>query len=158
LRGFRGLQVMRTGVRYWQSRYRFQSPCGVLGVCRALSLGGMNGAQIEFQSPCGVLGVCRHQWREISESQLGAVSVPLRGFRGLQESEVPFLIPEIVNVSVPLRGFRGLQVWEDFFRNDAHASFQSPCGVLGVCRSGLRNPPGWCGCPSRPGFLIPRAL
>ena len=61
----------------------FQSPCGVLGVCRG------NGpsppaADGVFQSPCGVLGVCRHnieqKWAEIA-----GVSVPLRGFRGLQE-------------------------------------------------------------------------
>jgi len=64
----------------------------------------------EFQSPCGVLGVCR---------ALGAAGLFETGIR----------------VSVPLRGFRGLQ---DYVTVCEHILgdpvFQSPCGVLGVCR------------------------
>jgi len=37
----------------------FQSPCGVLGVCRVSGKGKDAGVVYMFQSPCGVLGVCR---------------------------------------------------------------------------------------------------
>ena len=38
---------------------------------------------LEFQSPSGVLGVCRTLVEALSEID-GEVSVPFRGFRGLQ--------------------------------------------------------------------------
>ena len=57
LRGFRGLQdssrlhgAIAAGV--------FQSPCGVLGVCRDM-IAAQSFQVVMFQSPCGVLGVCR---------------------------------------------------------------------------------------------------
>ena len=38
-------------------------------------------------------------------------------------------------VSVPLRGFRGLQDCKEYNPNNPYMiRFQSPCGVLGVCR------------------------
>ena len=64
------------------------------------------------------------------------VSVPFRGFRGLQD-EIEELVYEALSlqVSVPFRGFRGLQ---DLLRKAYNAisdhEFQSPSGVLGVCR------------------------
>ena len=111
----------------------FQSPCGVLGVCRALDGCGVGGiAPIQFQSPCGVLGVCRstscfsppstrmfqspcgvlgvcRQLTEYGRALLWDVSVPLRGFRGLQGGPHRFQSGDRKRVSVPLRGFRGLQ-------------------------------------------------
>ena len=67
-----------------------------------------------FQSPCGVLGVCRQ----------------LRGAANVLRAEV---------VSVPLRGFRGLQEAEAFAEDKKLMVFQSPCGVLGVCRWTIAN-------------------
>ena len=57
-RGFRGLQVY---VRDYAIACQelFQSPSGVLGVCRALELGDIWFKATGFQSPSGVLGVCR---------------------------------------------------------------------------------------------------
>ena len=39
-----------------------------------------------FQSPCGVLGVCRFT-SSSALSTVSVVSVPLRGFRGLQAAK-----------------------------------------------------------------------
>ena len=88
----------------------FQSPSGVLGVCRHEGKLVQTDASM-FQSPSGVLGVCRHDF----------VTYP--AVKGLRK------------VSVPFRGFRGLQdyVWRDIQANQV--GFQSPSGVLGVCRS-----------------------
>ena len=65
-----------------------------------------------FQSPCGVLGVCResHFWNK--SFRMVNVSVPLRGFRGLQVVPTTVGRTAAAGVSVPLRGFRGLQVSE----------------------------------------------
>ena len=88
-----------------------------------------------FQSPCGVLGVCRCGLPS-GNSWIGSrVSVPLRGFRGLQEDWWYLRQPVDRSVSVPLRGFRGLQGNMRLLGSLPCAWFQSPCGVLGVCRS-----------------------
>ena len=112
----------------------FQSPSGVLGVCRqelrdrhpeltaevSVPFRGFRGLQdevwspilaiaLQFQSPSGVLGVCRAD-RAAAAADAVEVSVPFRGFRGLQALPAqrnPFAGRE---VSVPFRGFRGLQV------------------------------------------------
>ena len=68
-------------------------------------------AVVQFQSPSGVLGVCR-------------IITAERGHHGL---------PRLV--SVPFRGFRGLQAALGRPVQEAQPSeFQSPSGVLGVCR------------------------
>jgi len=113
---------------------RFQSPCGVLGVCRlskqrvvesytiphvSVPLRGFRGlqvphlegqsrCQVPFQSPCGVLGVCRFDPLCFIARSVH-VSVPLRGFRGLQAFLSDVMDNKSRQVSVPLRGFRGLQ-------------------------------------------------
>ena len=207
-RGFRGLQG-QPDVRVAHVSQGFQSPSGVLGVCRGVAKTRPTSLmRTGFQSPSGVLGVCRVRRNALRSDRRAGVSVPFRGFRGLQGCSsspslqgrrpvsVPFrgfrglqaqLLPPWVGcgppVSVPFRGFRGLQD-ADYggFNVSKEASFQSPSGVLGVCRayewrcpwrvrpfqspsgvlgvcrSGSRNPTGWCGCPALPGFLIPRAL
>jgi len=58
LRGFRGLQA-ETFLRDVLHDKVFQSPCGVLGVCRAFANSCLPQSLMRFQSPCGVLGVCR---------------------------------------------------------------------------------------------------
>jgi len=63
------------------------------------------------------------------------VSVPLRGFRGLQEFANATETVDQPVVSVPLRGFRGLQGPTRLGEARGDYEFQSPCGVLGVCRS-----------------------
>ena len=62
------------------------------------------------------------------------VSVPFRGFRGLQERlQNHGLKTGDTKVSVPFRGFRGLQG----SGGRSGGRFQSPSGVLGVCRTSL---------------------
>ena len=64
-----------------------------------------------FQSPSGVLGVCRACFLVVrKETDRLVVSVPFRGFRGLQAGG---------SAETPGKGCPG---------------FQSPSGVLGVCR------------------------
>ena len=100
-----------------------------------------------FQSPSGVLGVCREKTFDTSAAALKGVSVPFRGFRGLQASSAVRIIgagvmafqspsgvlgvcraravlatlasPAVIGVSVPFRGFRGLQAEG----SDTHATF-----------------------------------
>ena len=46
---------------------------------------GLEGRNLlPFQSPCGVLGVCRYVGGVNDPATVTDVSVPLRGFRGLQ--------------------------------------------------------------------------
>ena len=67
------------------------------------------------------------------------VSVPLRGFRGLQGRTATIAMKDwLEDVSVPLRGFRGLQAHPTLPYPALMGGFQSPCGVLGVCRPGRR--------------------
>ena len=86
-----------------------------------------------FQSPSGVLGVCRTRKRGKVQANEG-VSVPFRGFRDLQGNQPSGNASTECQVSVPFRGFRGLRVskcrqtWPL-----ALSMFQSPSGVLGVC-------------------------
>ena len=68
----------------------FQSPSGVLGVCRYSIDAVLKAVVYRFQSPSGVLGVCRHEKLiELIREQDRLVSVPFRGFRGLQEGRSP---------------------------------------------------------------------
>ena len=64
---------------------RFQSPSGVLGVCRSFGkTKGIPVSDVQFQSPSGVLGVCREVCNASVTVPPLDVSVPFRGFRGLQ--------------------------------------------------------------------------
>ena len=89
LRGFRGLQVGSVGAVVADGMRMFQSPCGVLGVCRDVFMRVFEVHSEAFQSPCGVLGVCRLISLRNPRKRLSrGVSVPLRGFRGLQGSRL----------------------------------------------------------------------
>ena len=93
-----------------------------------------------FQSPYGVLGVCRIIREGRSPVKGFSVSVPLRGFRGLQESLNAVITEPLKGVSVPLRGFRGLQASRiGRAGRVGQGRFQSPCGVLGVCRMNVND-------------------
>ena len=82
-RGFRGLQGVLGGydVDVWAET--FQSPSGVLGVCREQKKSAIGVSAMLFQSPSGVLGVCGVENKPYMDGPLG-VSVPFRGFRGLR--------------------------------------------------------------------------
>ena len=86
----------------------FQSPSGVLGVCRGYFKASQSEEAALFQSPSGVLGVCRRAMNVLYCRRRRVVSVPFRGFRGLQERRTDRKGTARV-VSVPFRGFRGLQ-------------------------------------------------
>ena len=103
-RGFRGLQVSPAATgRRWMRRV-FQSPSGVLGVCREGASKLPPVARVAFQSPSGVLGVCRAEERSVGFN-CQVVSVPFRGFRGLQaKSKGSRLAPSLPGFS-PLPGF-----------------------------------------------------
>ena len=138
---------------------KFQSPSGVLGVCRKIK--GRHGGFVSpaFQSPSGVLGVCRLLAVLYAVDAIIKVSVPFRGFRGLQVVAKNLFMDQAAYVSVPFRGFRGLQAFNQLLAADeadavsvpfrgfrglqvdlvlldekVAVEFQSPCGVLGVCR------------------------
>ena len=163
----------------------FQSPSGVLGVCRiftepvaaapkvvavSVPFRGFRGLQDvakawrvdaadydEFQSPSGVLGVCRGQTDRTRRPVPGTgVSVPFRGFRGLQGYRSQVDSHMAVAFQSP-SGVLGVcrNAMKLIVYRIAEAAFQSPSGVLGVCRSGLRNSHGWCDCPTPARFLIP---
>ena len=99
-------------MQHWQRRYEFQSPSGVLGVCREAKQQYLQALiTFKFQSPSGVLGVCRQGGNPPTTDEFlqREVSVPFLGFRGLQvDSKDPFCRKQPA-VSVPFRGFRGLQ-------------------------------------------------
>ena len=61
-RGFRGLQACVSEFVI-KGRHEFQSPSGVLGVCRKTTMGTYTIIAETFQSPSGVLGVCRNNER-----------------------------------------------------------------------------------------------
>ena len=65
-------------------RMLFQSPSGVLGVCRLAHDRLAHVLAHVFQSPSGVLGVCRPSAVRLP-LVTQRVSVPFRGFRGLQD-------------------------------------------------------------------------
>jgi len=91
-------------MREASSQASFQSPCGVLGVCRAQGIPATVLTAGKFQSPCGVLGVCRLLALCYVVSEDG-VSVPLRGFRGLQ-GVLALRTPNSCSTSFsPLAGF-----------------------------------------------------
>jgi len=89
----------------------FQSPCGVLGVCRRWIRPEKRFAIYAFQSPYGVLGVCRtaptkpepRAGSDKFQSPYGVLGVCRRDGTALD------LIGILLGVSVPFRGFRGLQ-------------------------------------------------
>ena len=59
-----------------------------------------------FQSPCGVLGVCRSfQPQSLNGPRPVRVSVPLRGFRGLQEPFWRTRATRFISCFSPLAGF-----------------------------------------------------
>ena len=65
--------------------FEFQSPSGVLGVCRTADIRDLASVvRALFQSPSGVLGVCRATTASEDAEKHLDVSVPFRGFRGLQ--------------------------------------------------------------------------
>ena len=70
------------------------------------------------------------------------VSVPFRGFRGLQGASAQPSLTFSDGVSVPFRGFRGLQADEIVRYWEEGRLFQSPSGVLGVCRNTSRKRSG----------------
>ena len=74
-------------------------------------------------------------WDDASFDFDAGVSVPFRGFRGLQglhRGGFPGI--QAHPVSVPFRGFRGLQASSGYGLKYRMPMFQSPSGVLGVCR------------------------
>ena len=89
----------------------------------------------------GFRGLQGDQYRHGMGIHAHRVSVPFRGFRGLQghpgcchRESAPS------GVSVPFRGFRGLQAVTLMNAPRAHLKgFQSPSGVLGVCRLGCNR-------------------
>ena len=87
----------------------FQSPSGVLGVCRSKNQYLFALIKFKFQSPSGVLGVCREATTIEALAAISQVSVPFRGFRGLQGRCRNYIVTMPLPVSVPFRGFRGLQ-------------------------------------------------
>ena len=133
-RGFRGLQELIADLK-WLLDARVSVPFrGFRGLQVGNDILPLSNDHVSFQSPSGVLGVCRLLSSYCDSDGVIIVSVPFRGFRGLQADE------EVETLS------------------NAAWWFQSPSGVLGVCRSGSPNPPGWCGCPTLPGLFIPRAF
>ena len=92
-----------------------------------------------FQSPSGVLGVCRAIPKSYVAWLQLHVSVPFRGFRGLQAVGRLRMRSQQLEVSVPFRGFRGLQGLDLVLLDEKVAVFQSPSGVLGVCRNEAHN-------------------
>ena len=115
----------------------FQSPSGVLGVCRAITaVVALRSETGQFQSPSGVLGVCRgHEWNPIATGSLGFQSPS--GVLGVcRHLSSPIGLRGVRGVSVPFRGFRGLQGRSPATVRGTPGVFQSPSGVLGVCRAG----------------------
>ena len=117
----------------------FQSPSGVLGVCRGRGLEELI-PSVWFQSPSGVLGVCRiHETATTLEafalfqSPSGVLGVcRLRPRSRLRSRSRLFQSPS--GVLGVCRAYRGRDVMQIF-----KTAFQSPSGVLGVCRLvGLR--------------------
>ena len=90
-----------------------------------------------FQSPSGVLGLCRVSSRHRELPSGNSVSVPFRGLRGLQEPmcDVEHMVLAIM-VSVPFRGFRGLQ------GGNRHAEVQHRPAVVSVPFRGFRGSAG----------------
>ena len=93
-----------------------------------------------FQSPSGVLGVCRRQHRAGHPGQCVDVSVPFRGFRGLQAT---FRLSDeaLKRVFQSPSGVLGVCriCWKSWTSAKRFTVFQSPSGVLGVCRRDLMN-------------------
>jgi len=86
---------------------RFQSPSGVLGVCRKATWTRTKGFTYMFQSPSGVLGVCRQEYLTLADTSVSSVlvSVPFRGFRGLQGKGVGLEDARVKPGFSPLPGF-----------------------------------------------------
>ena len=163
-RGFRGLQDVAEQKRKGERKHRFQSPSGVLGVCRATTSTVSTVSAAEFQSPSGVLGVCRLTMQQAEEwaatlfqSPSGVLGVcrvtwqrrmsrgPFPSFQspsgvlGVCRLDEYVQQAEAMTVSVPFRGFRGLQGTRYIAVRGTYQGFQSPSGVLGVCRARRRT-------------------
>ena len=112
----------------------FQSPSGVLGVCRTCAETTATKSRM-FQSPSGVLGVCREQAGQPCKLH-DEVSVPFRGFRGLQDVETMMDVAEFTVTFQSPSGVLGVcrRGNDTDVPYAGHVWFQSPCGVLGVCR------------------------
>ena len=106
-RGFRGLQGFDRRAGRQVRGDVFQSPSGVLGVCRTQ---GQNGRFIRLCVSVPFRGF-RGLQAGLRQDPASAVhvSVPFRGFRGLQEPIDVKAARIALGVSVPFRGFRGLQ-------------------------------------------------
>ena len=113
----------------------FQSPSGVLGVCRdaAWLPRGVCGP-IWFQSPSGVLGVCRSSLSPQERRDRRGVSVPFRGFRGLQERQINLLTTTFWQFQSPSGVLGVCRTDAITIAGSGKTAFQSPSGVLGVCR------------------------
>ena len=97
----------------------------------------MSRAQINgvFQSPCGVSGVCRTRDRFGNYTLIKKVSVPFRGFRGLQDVLVAKRAKVWSSTFQSPSGVLGVCRWPNMHLYAMGVlMFQSPCGVLGVCR------------------------
>ena len=88
---------------------KFQSPSGVLGVCRQGAADAA--AKVErLRVSVPFRGFRGLQGRRPRRTRNGRpVSVPFRGFRGLQDLATVTFYDIDADVSVPFRGFRGLQ-------------------------------------------------
>ena len=78
---------------------------------------------VVFQSPSGVLGVCRGCDVVTTRMFARHVSVPFRGFRGLQEEVFALWAVDTRVVSVPFRGFRGLQAEQSLRQSTVNTGF-----------------------------------
>ena len=108
-RGFRGLQVPPSRLRPTRRPRPFQSPSGVLGVSRNGCNQGnpprCHPVSVPFRGFRGLQAIIRLIWQR----RTLRVSVPFRGFRGLQATRLGAQRRNRFRVSVPFRGFRGLQ-------------------------------------------------
>ncbi len=89
-----------------------------------------------FQSLSGVLDVC-NILAILASSLTIQVSIPFRGFRCLQPSNIARLVPMRIRVSIPFRGFRCLQLNLSIISITVILMFQSLSGVLDVCNVSL---------------------
>ena len=79
-RGFRGLQGILEELLKLIVQQRFQSPSGVLGVCRIKEARSLGVRWAVFQSPSGVLGVCRLSAAQTQRRSPEGRFSPLPGF------------------------------------------------------------------------------
>ena len=153
-RGFRGLQALRTLLPSRPSR-GFQSPSGVLGVCRHCCLIGQGRAKVVSVPFRGFRGL--QEELSIANSSLSRenVSVPFRGFRGLQVRHHARGAQGRLQVSVPFRGFRGLQEGGESMGRRGATCVSVPFRGFGGLQGGqatLERDRIWNGFSPLPGF------